>query len=120
MRARTAVFGTLGALATSVGVGLLLVPGFLRGLGPVDAAVSAVREAIGSAADAQLDDYHVDAITGGTDAVVTVEVRMSRGDHTVSVAASDSDITSASVTAMVDAIDRLVAAEPDRELVADD
>jgi len=90
------------------------------GSGPVDAAVSAVREAIGSAADAQLDDYHVDAITGGTDAVVTVEVRMSRGDHTVSVAASDSDITSASVTAMVDAIDRLVAAEPDRELVADD
>jgi len=42
MRARTAVFGALGTLATSVGVGLLLVPGFLRGLGPVDAAVTAL------------------------------------------------------------------------------
>ncbi|MFB6185022.1 MAG: alpha-isopropylmalate synthase regulatory domain-containing protein, partial [Haloarculaceae archaeon] len=42
------------------------------GSGPVDAAVSAVRDALGHAADAQLESYHVDAITGGTDAVVTV------------------------------------------------
>jgi hypothetical protein len=42
MRARTAVFGTLGMLATGVGVGLLLAPGLLRGLGPVDAAVTAL------------------------------------------------------------------------------
>nr|WP_211263522.1 (R)-citramalate synthase [Halalkalicoccus paucihalophilus] len=80
------------------------------GSGPVDAAVSAVREALGSAADAQLDSYHVDAITGGTDAVVTVEVTMSRGDRTVTVARSDADITRASVVAMVDALDRLLVA----------
>ncbi|MDL5361671.1 alpha-isopropylmalate synthase regulatory domain-containing protein [Halalkalicoccus sp. NIPERK01] len=78
------------------------------GSGPVDAAVSAVRQALGSAADAQLDSYHVDAITGGTDAVVTVEVTMSRGDRTVTVARSDADITRASVVAMVDALDRLL------------
>jgi D-citramalate synthase len=77
------------------------------GSGPVDAAVSAVREAIGGL-DAQLESYHVDAVTGGTDAVVTVEVEMSRGDRSVTVAASDADITSASVTAMVDAFDRLL------------
>ncbi len=77
------------------------------GSGPVDAAVSAVREALGASA-AQLDSYHVDAITGGTDAVVTVEVTMSRGDRTVTVARSDADITRASVTAMVDALDRLL------------
>ena len=81
------------------------------GSGPVDAAVSAVRNALGAAANAQLDTYHVDAITGGTDAVVTVEVRMARGDRTVTVAASDSDITTASVQAMVDALDRLLADE---------
>ena len=79
------------------------------GSGPVDAAVSAVREALGSAANAHLESYHVDAITGGTDAVVTVEVTMSRDDHTVTVARSDADITRASVTAMVDALDRLLA-----------
>jgi D-citramalate synthase len=80
------------------------------GSGPVDAAVEAVRAALGPDADAQLDSYHVDAITGGTDAVVTVEVEMSRGDRSVSVAASEADITRASVDAMVEALDRLLSA----------
>lgn len=82
------------------------------GSGPVDAALKAVRSALGSTAYAELESYHVDAITGGTDAVVTVEVEMSRNDHTVSVAASEADITRASVTAMVDALDRLLVADP--------
>jgi D-citramalate synthase len=89
------------------------------GSGPVDAALTAVRNALGTAADAQLDEYHVDAITGGTDAVVTVEVTMSRGDRTVNVAASDSDITTASVRAMVDALDRLLAYD-EEPMLADD
>jgi D-citramalate synthase len=89
------------------------------GSGPVDAAISAVRSALGPAAEAQLDSYHVDAITGGTDAVVTVEVEMSRGDRTVTVAASDSDITTASVRAMVDSLDRLLAGE-ETPVLADD
>jgi D-citramalate synthase len=90
------------------------------GSGPVDAAVSAVREALGAAADAQLESYHVDAITGGTEAVVTVEVEMSRGDNTVTVAASDADITYASVTAMVDAIDRLLRMPSNEQVALDD
>jgi D-citramalate synthase len=84
------------------------------GSGPVDAAVEAVRAALGPDADAQLDSYHVDAITGGTDAVVTVEVEMSRGDRSVTVAASEADITRASVDAMVEALDRLLSAEEER------
>ena len=79
------------------------------GSGPVDAAMNAVVEALSHEIEASLDSYHVDAITGGTDAVVTVDVEMSRDDETVAVTASDSDITSASVTAMIDAMDRLVA-----------
>ena len=91
------------------------------GSGPVDAAVAAVREAIGMAAEAQLDAYRVDAITGGTDAVVTVEVTMTLDDETVTVSSSDADITRASVTAMVDALDRLLAStEPDSTVLADD
>ncbi len=89
------------------------------GSGPVDAALNAVQAALGGVADTHLESYHVDAITGGTDAVVTVEVEMSRGDRTVTVTASDSDITRASVRAMVDAIDRLVADEGET-VVADD
>jgi D-citramalate synthase len=90
-----------------------------HGDGPVDAAVSAVQEALGHAADASLDSYHVDAITGGTDAVVTVEVEMSRGDNSVTVATSDADITRASVEAMVEALDRLIANESE-QVLADD
>ena len=89
------------------------------GSGPVDAAMNAAEEALSHEADASLESYHVDAITGGTDAVVTVEVEMSRDDDHVTVTASDSDITSASVTAMVDAMDRLVERD-DAEVVADD
>jgi D-citramalate synthase len=46
---------------------------------------------------------------------------MSRRDRTVTVAASDADITRASVVAMVDALDRLLASAPDAEAtLADD
>ncbi|MDF9746882.1 2-isopropylmalate synthase [Natrinema salsiterrestre] len=90
------------------------------GSGPVDAAVSAVREALGPMADAELESYHVDAVTGGTDAVVTVEVTMARNDRSVTVARSEADITRASVTAMVDALDRLLAADQQPLAPADD
>ncbi len=90
------------------------------GSGPVDAAVSAVRTALGSSADAHLESYRVDAVTGGTDAVVTVEVTMVRGDRSVTVARSEADITRASVEAMVDALDRLLEADRRRRAPADD
>jgi D-citramalate synthase len=89
------------------------------GSGPVDAAINAVQAALSHSFDTHLDSYHVDAITGGTDAVVTVEVEMSRGDDHVTVRASDSDITRASVEAMVDAMDRLVS-EDSETVIADD
>jgi D-citramalate synthase len=89
------------------------------GSGPVDAAMNAAEEALSHEADASLESYHVDAITGGTDAIVTVEIEMSRGDDHVTVTASDSDITRASVTAMVDAMDRLVA-DDEESVIADD
>jgi D-citramalate synthase len=89
------------------------------GTGPVDAAMEAAEAAMSHTADAQLESYQVDAITGGTDALVTVEVEMSRGDDHVTVTASDADITRASVEAMVDAMDRLVADDPEA-VIADD
>ncbi|WP_231188226.1 (R)-citramalate synthase [Haladaptatus sp. DYF46] len=87
------------------------------GSGPVDAAITATRRALDI--DATLESYHVDAITGGTDALVTVEVEVSLGDHSVTVNASDSDITRASVTVMLDAFNRLLERSP-KPAVADD
>jgi D-citramalate synthase len=90
------------------------------GSGPVDAAMRAVRAALGDAAAVTLDSYHVDAITGGTDAVVTVAVDLSRGDSGVSATASDADITRASVVAIVDAVDRLLVRDDPPTPPADD
>ncbi|WP_158057994.1 2-isopropylmalate synthase [Halorussus halophilus] len=91
------------------------------GDGPVDAAVTAVRNALHDNAHTRLESYHVDAITGGTDAVVTVEVEMARDDRSVTSAATDADITRASVEAMVDALDRLLVVDSaDEPAVADD
>ena len=91
------------------------------GSGPVDAAANAVRDALGAGIDAELSGYQVDAVTGGTDAQVTVEVEMGRGDRSVTTAASDVDITRASVVAMVNALDRLLADSVENDVVpADD
>ena len=89
------------------------------GDGPVDAALNAVRAALDDA-QFRLDSYHVDAVTGGTDAVVTVEVGLSRGDDSVTVAASDGDITRASVRAMIDGLDRLLPSKATEPHLADD
>lgn len=89
------------------------------GSGPVDAAISAVRSALDAPTTAELTDYRVDAVTGGTDAVVTVEVRMASNDSSVTIARSDADITRASVVAMVDALDRLLV-DDDLVIPADD
>lgn len=88
------------------------------GSGPVDAALNAVREALDDAVF-RLEAYHVDAVTGGTDALVTVEVELSKGDRGVTVAARDADVTRASVRAMVDGLDRLLV-RPDGPAAADD
>lgn len=77
------------------------------GTGPVDAVANAVRAALDDTVF-RLESYHVDAVTGGTDAVVTVEVEVARGDRSICVAASDVDITCASGRALVDGIDRLL------------
>jgi D-citramalate synthase len=44
-----------------------------------------------------LDTYHVEAITGGTDAKVNVDVRLRRGEKVVTSKAMSEDIVMASV-----------------------
>ena len=79
------------------------------GVGPVDAAINALRKAISGRGmnDLRLEEYHVDAITGGTDALVNVVVRVSRGDKTITASGVSEDIVLASVQAMINGINRL-------------
>ncbi len=78
------------------------------GLGPVDAAINALRKAIGKLADITLEEYHVDAITGGTDALVEVWVKLSRNGHAITARGARADIIMASVEAVVEGVNRLL------------
>lgn len=79
------------------------------GVGPVDAAINALRKAMSGMAmnDLRLEEYHVDAITGGTDALVNVNVKISRGDRTITASGVSEDIVIASVLALINGVNRL-------------
>jgi D-citramalate synthase len=67
----------------------------------VDATLNAVAKALPQNQQIQLDTYHVEAITGGTDAVVNVEVRLRRGDRIVNSTGVNEDIVQASIDAFL-------------------
>jgi len=84
------------------------------GTGPVDAAVNAARKAVCGVADVRLDEYHVDAITGGTEALVEVWVTMAIADRTITARGAGADIIMASVEAVLEGINRLMQLEEAR------
>ena len=69
------------------------------GNGPVDATLNALVKAVKPDQAVNLEVYHVEAITGGTDAFVNVEVRLRQGDKVVTSRGVDEDIVMASVDA---------------------
>lgn len=78
------------------------------GVGPVDAALNALRRSVAGVADIKLDEYRVEAITGGTDALVEVWVKMSREGRVISARGAGPDIIMASVQAFVEGMNRLI------------
>jgi len=81
------------------------------GVGPVDAAINAIKRAIFGVADVRLEEYHVDAITGGTNALVEVWVTMALGDRKITARGAGADIIMASVEAVLEGINRLMQLE---------
>ena len=77
------------------------------GVGPVDAAINAVKNAISEVEPISLEQYMVKAITGGTDAMVEVVVRMRKGDRTVTAMGVREDIVKASMEAVLSAMNVL-------------
>lgn len=84
------------------------------GVGPVDAAVNAVKRALCGVADVRLEEYHVDAITGGTNALVEVWVTMALADRKITARGAGADIIMASVEAVLEGINRLMQLEEDK------
>ncbi len=75
------------------------------GNGPVDASFRAVKSLVKS--DPVLELYSVHSITGGTDALGEVSVRLKENGRIVNGHGADTDIVIASVRAYIDALNRL-------------
>ncbi len=78
------------------------------GTGPVDAAINAIKKGVKEFGDIELVSYRVDAITGGTDALVDVIVQLRRGSRVVTARGARTDIIMASVEAMMEGLNMLV------------
>ena len=74
------------------------------GNGPVDAIINALVKAVSIDDPVALELYQVAAITGGTDAVVNVEVQLRQGDRVLSSRGTDEDIVLASVKAYINGV----------------
>jgi D-citramalate synthase len=81
------------------------------GTGPVDAAMEALRKSVAAVADIALEEYHVDAIHGGTDALVDVTVRLSKDGKIITSRGARTDIIMASVEAVIAGMNRLLREE---------
>jgi D-citramalate synthase len=78
------------------------------GVGPVDAAINAIKKAVGIVEPIQLENYSVKAITGGTNAVTEVAVNISKGDRKATAIGVNEDIVIASVEAMLSGMNVLM------------
>ena len=77
------------------------------GLGPVDAAINAIKS-LDIFKDIDLIEYHVDSITGGTDAFIDVIIKLQKEDKVVSARGTEADIINASVKAYIAGVNRLL------------
>ncbi|MCS4541133.1 MAG: 2-isopropylmalate synthase [Euryarchaeota archaeon] len=78
------------------------------GVGPVDAALNAIQKVL-ELQDIRLREYRLEAITGGSDAIAEVMIKIEdKFRNIVSAKAAREDIVMASVEAMVNAINRIL------------
>ena len=78
------------------------------GIGPVDAAINAVNS-LDIFDDIDFIEYHVDAITGGTDALIDVIIKLQKEDKIISARGTEPDIINASVKAYISGVNRLLS-----------
>lgn len=86
------------------------------GDGPVDATIECIKKAMVGVGDIQLEEYHVDAITGGTDALVEVLVKLSKDGKIITSRGARTDIIMASVEALLNGINRLIQTDMQRKM----
>lgn len=79
------------------------------GVGPVDAALKAIQKISGEMANIKIREYRLDSISGGSDALAEVTVKVEdKNGNVVSARKAGEDIVVASVQAMMDAINKVL------------
>jgi 2-isopropylmalate synthase len=79
------------------------------GVGPVDAALKAIQKIAADVASIKIREYRLDSISGGSDALAEVSVKVEdKGGNVVSARKANEDIVVASVEAMMDAINKVL------------
>ena len=79
------------------------------GVGPIDAALNGIQKLVKDTTNIKLEEYHIEAITGGTDALADVFVRTNDGKGNSSTGrAINDDVIMASVIAVLDSINKIL------------
>jgi 2-isopropylmalate synthase len=79
------------------------------GVGPVDAALKAIQKIAVDVASIKIREYKLDSISGGSDALAEVSVKVEdKNGNIVSARKANEDIVVASVEAMMDAINKVL------------
>lgn len=79
------------------------------GVGPVDAAIKAIQKITNQLANVQLTEYRLEALTGGSDAVAEVIIKVEdKEGNIVSARGAREDIVMASVEAMINGLNKLL------------
>ncbi|HJJ54076.1 MAG TPA: 2-isopropylmalate synthase [Methanocorpusculum sp.] len=89
----------------------LTITGAATGTGPVDAIIKVLQQSVSELGDITLEEYHVDAINGGTDSLVDVTVKMRKDGRVLTSRGARTDIVEASVEAVVAGMNRLLRDE---------
>jgi 2-isopropylmalate synthase len=79
------------------------------GVGPIDAAIGAIKSLVRETVDITLDEYRLEAITGGTDALAETFVLVSdKEGHRATGRATREDVILSSVVAVINSINKLL------------
>ena len=78
-----------------------------EGVGPVDAALKAIKSALGQE-EITLEEYRLDAITGGSDALAEVTITVRNRDETTLARGVHEDVVMASVIAFINGLNRIL------------
>ncbi len=80
------------------------------GVGPVDASIKAVKKLVGEIANLELVNFKLDAITGGTDALANVVVKLrDENGRIISGRGVREDIVMAGVEAIINAANKILS-----------